>query len=115
MPVIMWDGDHVTRVGQREYSLYLDKHATCDYLRLYPVFGSDYDRSFMNIFSFSFLAFAFSAVFNTFDKTLSTKSLTFGFSYLACEAHVIPAPQLRYPVREAQTLLEGLGPSEMAS
>lgn len=35
--------------------------------------------------------------------------------YLALEAHVIPAPQLWDPVREAQALLEGLCASEMAS
>lgn len=35
--------------------------------------------------------------------------------HLDLEAHVVPAPQLWDPVREAQALLEGLGPPEMAS
>lgn len=35
--------------------------------------------------------------------------------YLALKAHVIPAPQLWDPVREAQALLERLCASEMAS
>lgn len=37
VPVTMWDRDHVMRVGQREYLLYLDKHVACANLRPYPL------------------------------------------------------------------------------
>lgn len=35
-------------------------------------------------------------------------------SHLPLQAHVIPGPQLRHSVREAQTLLERLRPPEVA-